>query len=185
MKCRCPQCGHAAELIHFANEEAARQAVYLVAGLPKSLGQLSLRYIGLFKPTERSLSWERTLNLLKPLKADIDAAQITRHGRIWAAPEGLWHKALTSTISQAETGKVKLPLKNHNYLYEIISSEQNSVEAKAEQAIEEKRQQAQHRKSAPEPTKVEQTDEDKAAGEQAMQEVFKQLKAKRKSGGNP
>lgn len=182
MKCRCPQCGHAAELIHFTNEESARQAVYLVAALPKSLGQLTLRYIGLFRPTQRSLSWDRMLKLLRPLAADIDAGRIERHGRIWSAPERLWHKALTATLDQAEINKVKLPLKNHNYLYEIICSEQNSIEAQAEQKIEEQRQQAQHRKKQPENNN--QTAEDKAAGEEAMQQAFEQLRAKRQHGGN-
>ena len=151
MKLRCPNCGHAASILDFANEEAARQCVYLAADLPKPLGKLLMRYIGLFRPATRSLSWERTLKLMQQLKSDIDQGRIQYNGRIWPAPDGLWHKALNTMIDQADQQKLQLPLKNHNYLYTIISSEQNSAEARAEQKIEEKRQQAKHRETPKQP----------------------------------
>lgn len=146
MKLRCPNCGHAASILDFANEQAARQVVYLAADLPKPLGKLVMRYIGLFRPAQRSLSWERTLKLIHSIKANIDASRIEYKGRIWAAPDILWHKALTTIIEKSQQPDgLMLPLKNHNYLYTIISSEQNSIEAKQEQKIEEKRQQLRHR----------------------------------------
>ena len=165
MKLRCPSCGHAASILDFANEEAARQCVYLAADLPKPLGKLLMRYIGLFRPATRSLSWERTLKLMQQLKSDIDQGRIQYNGRIWPAPDGLWHKALNTMIKQADQQKLQLPLKNHNYLYTIISSEQNGVETRDEQKIEEKRQQAQHRKTvtnAEQPT--EQSEQTKEIG---------------------
>lgn len=181
MKLRCPNCGHAAELVHFANEEAARHVVVLVAGLPKSIGPLSLRYIGLFKPTQRSLSWDRTFKLLRVLKVDIDAGRIERHARIWVVTEQDWVDAMTTTLERADIGKVKLPLKNHAYLYEILSSKANSAEAREEQKIEEKRQQAQHRITPVKQQPV-QSKQDKAAGDSAMQQAFKQLGITRKHG---
>ena len=181
VKLRCPHCGHAADLRDFANEQAARQVVLIMADLPKSLGRLSLHYIGLFKPAQRSLSWERTLKLLQQLQADINQGRIERHGRIWAAPESLWHQAFTIMLDKASANGLTLPLKNHAYLYEIISSSQSSQEAKAEQEIEQKRQQAQHR--SPKKTTPAQTEADKAAGDQAMREAFDQLKLTRKNGG--
>ncbi|MGE4501958.1 MAG: hypothetical protein AB7D03_03710 [Thiomicrospira sp.] len=177
MKLRCPNCGHGAGLLDFANEEAARQTVLLVADLPKSLGRLSLRYIGLFKPTQNSLSWERSLKLLQSLKHDIDRAQIDRHGRIWPAPESHWVQAFNLVIEKAEAKTLKLPLKNHAYLYEIISSQQNAAEAHAEQAIEKKRQAVRER-----PAKKAQPvadDVDKQIGEQAMNQIFQTLGRKR------
>ena len=173
MKLRCPNCGHAASILDFANEQAARQVVYLAADLPKPLGKLVMRYIGLFRPAQRSLSWERTLKLMQQLKTDIDAGRIEYKGRIWAAPDGLWHKALTTMIEKSEQQDgLMLPLKNHNYLYTIISSEQNSIEAREEQKIEEKRQQAQHRKTV---TAIEQpneqTEQTKEIGDAVLAEL--------------
>ena len=177
MKLRCPACGHSADLLDFANEQAARQVVLMVADLPKSLGRLTLRYLGLFKPTQKSLSWERTLKLLQPIKADIEAARIERHGRIWAAPEAYWLHAFTTVIEKAETQTLKLPLKNHGYLYEVISSQQNAAEAHAEQKIEKKRQASRPRLPHRETPKVDDTA--KQIGDQAMSQIFKTLGKKR------
>lgn len=173
MRLRCPNCGHAAGLFDFANEESARQAVYLAADLPKSLGKPVMRYIGLFRPAERHLRWDRILKLLQQLKTDIDAGRIERHSRIWPAPEANWSMALNTVLEKADNGTLKLPLKNHGYLYEIISSEQNSIETREEQKIEEKRQQAKHR--APKKQTVIQTEDDKTAGAEALNLAFKQL----------
>ena len=180
MKLRCPHCGHAASITDFANEDAARKAVYLAADLPKSLGKPVMAYIGLFRPASRSLSWERVLKLLQALKTDIDAGRIERHSRIWAAPEGLWHQALSTTLEQAEQGKLKLPLKNHGYLYEIISSQQSSIEAREEQKLEEKRQTAQHRAKKPAPKS--QTKQDQNAGKTALNSALNSLGIKSKFG---
>lgn len=171
MKLRCPRCGHSASLQDFANEEAARKAVLLAADLPKSIGYLTLRYVGLFRPSTRSLSWERTLKLMQQLKVDIDRARIERHGRIWHAPEALWHEGFTVMLARAESDDLRLPLKNHAYLYEIISAKQNSAEAREEQKLEEKRQQAQHRKQPVPTVKPKKDDANIQAAEMTMQSI--------------
>lgn len=181
MKLRCPHCGHSAGLTDFANEEAARKAILLAADLPKSIGYLTLRYVGLFRPSQRSLSWERTLKIMQQLKVDIDRAKIERHSRIWHAPEALWHEGLTVMLARADSGDLRLPLKNHAYLYEIISAKQNSAEARQEQQLEQKRQQLQHRVKKPQTYQPSQAD--KTAGEQAMQQAFNCIKVKRQRGG--
>lgn len=182
MKLRCPHCGHTAGIIEFANEEAARQAVYLAADLPKPLGKLVMRYIGLFRPAERHLRWDRVLKLMQELKTDIDAARIERHSRIWPAPEAAWADALTAMLEKADNGTLTLPLKSHGYLYEIISSAQNSIETREEQKQEEKRQQAQHR--APKKAEQPRTTDDLNAGEVALKSAFETLGLRRKNGGN-
>lgn len=179
MKLRCPHCGHAASLLNFASEQAARQTVLLVADLPKPLGKPVLQYIGLFRPAQRSLSWDRTLKLLNQLKTDIDRGKIERHSRIWPAPEPAWHNAINAMLLKADTNTLKLPLKNHGYLYEIISSQQSSVEAKDEQRLENNRMAQRTRPKAP--TLPILTDVDKQAGESSMNQIFEHLKIKKKS----
>lgn len=176
MKLRCPNCGHAAGILDFTNEESARQAVYLAADLPKPLGRLVMRYIGLFRPAQRSLSWDRTLKLMQQLKVDIDAGRIERHSRIWPAPEATWSMALNTVLEKADNGTLKLPLKNHGYLYEIISSQQSSIQAREEQKLEEKRQQAQHRAPKAQTKQPDyQSDAARQAGAMALDAIHKTL----------
>lgn len=178
MKLRCPSCGHAAGMIEFSNEESARQAVYLASDLPKPLGRLVMRYVGLFRPAARSLSWDRTLKLMQQIKVDIDAGRIERHGRIWPAPEGLWHKAITSVLEKAETQTLTLPLKNHGYLYEIISAEQNAIEAHHEQKKETQRQQ-KTQVNNPQKAAPQLSVEDHQVGNHEMSEIFAIVNKKR------
>jgi len=181
MKLRCPNCGHAAAMIDFSNEESARQAVYLASNLPKPLGRLIMRYIGLFRPATRSLTWDRTLKIMHQLKTDIDAGRIERHNRIWQAPENLWHKAFTTILEKSDSQTLKLPLKNHGYLYEIISSEQNSLEAHEEQKNENKRQSLRNRPVA---KKVDvATEQSKQLGTSTLQAIFKNKKFKKAQSG--
>ena len=177
MKLKCPHCGHGASIIDFANEESARQAIYLAADLPKTMGRLMLQYIGLFRPSTRSLSWDRTLKLMQQLKADIDRGKIERHSRIWPAPEAQWCNAFTIMLNKAQAGTLTLPLKNHGYLYEIIASAQNTAEATIENKKEQQRQQktAKPRKTVTKDL----TKFDRQVGEHSMTQIFKHLKIKK------
>ncbi|WP_111747649.1 hypothetical protein [Salinisphaera orenii] len=147
MKQCCPECGHVAPLTAFAAEADAREALAIAMRLPGQLGDSVLRYLALFRPAKRALAWSRALKLLGQLATDIDRGYISRHGRDWAAPVDAWRDALHTVVSQREA--LTLPLKDHSYLYEIICRGANRVEAKAEQAVEDKRR--ARKRGAPEP----------------------------------
>jgi hypothetical protein len=130
----CPSCGAEHDLLAVLNAEAARGPLgeLLLAVLPHA--RPLLRYVALFKPASRRLSQERTAKLLLPLLADMKAAVITHKGRPWQAPSAVWLHALEVVAQQAD--KLTLPLTNHAYLYSVIASSADKVEAVAERQAE-------------------------------------------------
>ena len=119
MRLTCPCCGATLSLEALLNDVAARQAVATALALPAALGPRLLRYLGLFRPAQRSLTWDRAASLLAELQTMIDAGHIRRHGRSWPAPHAAWQTALDTVL---ERKNLTLPLKSHGWLYEVISN---------------------------------------------------------------
>lgn len=131
MRMTCPACGAVTSLDALLGHEAARSA--LVQALEQTpAGRRLVRYIALFRPAERALSWDRTANLLGELLDWMRAGRIERNGRLWAAPEAVWTSALDEILAQRDAGKLRTPLKSHGYLLEIITGQANKAEAAAE-----------------------------------------------------
>lgn len=139
MRLTCPCCGATLSLEALLNDTAARQAVATALSLPADLGPRLLRYLGLFRPAQRSLTWERAAGLLTELQALIAAGQITRHGRHWPTSPATWSAALDEMLDRRPN--LTLPLKGHGYLLEILAGMANSAEAQHEQRIEDQRRQ--------------------------------------------
>jgi len=114
----CPCCGAAYGLEVLLADRAAREAVVAALALPSALGERLLRYVGLFRPRERALSWDRAARLLTELQAAINAAQIERDGRVYPAPVEYWKQAIDQMVDGRD--RLTLPLKSHGYLFEII-----------------------------------------------------------------
>lgn len=139
MRLTCPCCGATLSLEALLNDTAARQAVATALALPAGLGPRLLRYLGLFRPAQRSLTWERAAHLLNELHGLIDAGEIRRHGRPWRVSEADWAAALDELLDRRP--KLTLPLKGHGYLLEILAGLANHTEAQHEQQIEDQRRQ--------------------------------------------
>ena len=136
MRLTCPCCGATLSLEALLNDVAARQAVATALSLPANLGPRLLRYLGLFRPAQRSLTWDRAAALLAELQTMITAGHIQRNGRRWPAPPAVWQAALDAIL---ERNNLTLPLKSHGYLLEIIAGMVNRAEAQQEDQIEEQR----------------------------------------------
>ncbi|MFX6668105.1 DUF2752 domain-containing protein, partial [Acinetobacter baumannii] len=52
----------------------------------------------------------------------INAHQIKRGHHSYPAPKAAWIWAINTMLERRDQGKLQLPLKNHGYLYEVISS---------------------------------------------------------------
>lgn len=137
MRLTCPACGATHSLESLLADTHAREAVSTALALPAGLADRVLRYLSLFRPPQRALSWDRAAKLLAELNTDIAAGQIKRDGRIWAAPLAIWIQAFDATLDARS--KLVLPLKNHGYLYAIIAGIGSSAEARAEAKIEAQR----------------------------------------------
>lgn len=136
MRLICPCCGGTFSLEIALNEADARQSVARAMALPAGLGPGLLRYLGMFRPAQRSLPWPRVAKILEELLTMIDAGQIQRNGRLWPAPIATWKAALDEI---ADRRSLDLPLKSHGYLLEIIAGISNKAEAVAEAEEEQRR----------------------------------------------
>lgn len=135
MHLTCPACGAVHSLDAVLAHEAARSALVRALGLTP-LGRRLVRYLALWRPAKRALSWERTAALLEELLDMVEAARIDRHGRAWPAPQDYWVMAIDEIIARRDAGQLRTPLKSHGYLLEIIAGLGDRAEAQAERGRE-------------------------------------------------
>lgn len=131
MKTRCPNCGAVMSLDALMAHEAAREALALVFALSGRLGTAITRYIGLFRPASRELSMDRVAKLLRDIVPDIQRGEIERNGTTHPAPVEAWIAAIDQALVARETGRLKMPLTSHGWLYEVIASQRVSAGAPA------------------------------------------------------
>ncbi len=143
MQLTCPICFARYAIEAAFTDDDARRAVAAALKMPAPLGDLILRYIGLFRAPKRALSWDRAARLIEELLAPMQAGRIERHGRTWAAPLEAWRAALADMLDRRD--KLQLPLKGHGYLFEIVTAQANKTEAQAEAKNEEQKRSRAHR----------------------------------------
>lgn len=120
MKTRCPCCGAENSLDALLANEEARQAIWAVAQVSGELGRLAVQYVALFRPTKTTLTFDRMAKLLNELLPDIQRGAIYRDRVEYIAPPEAWIHSFREILNRRNS--LKLPLKSHGYLYEIISS---------------------------------------------------------------
>ncbi|TCS70749.1 hypothetical protein EDC61_11476 [Sulfuritortus calidifontis] len=112
MRLRCPVCHAEAALEAWAEDEAAREMMGLLAGLDAALGRALAAYLGLFRSKSRALSWERAVRLAREVLA-------------LGLEEAVLSQALSDTVEamrvKREAGDIR-PLENHNYLKRVAES---------------------------------------------------------------
>ena len=84
------------------------------------LGEALIRYLGLFRPAKSSLTFDRVATLLGELTPMIQAGKIKRGGVECDAPVEAWIYAINQMMANRQA--LKLPMKSHGYLLEIIAS---------------------------------------------------------------
>lgn len=132
MRLTCPCCGCVASAEAWLADSDAREALRLALSLPGSLGPSLLRYLSLFRPARRALGWDRALKLLRELEEPIRTGSLQRHGRPWAAPLAVWQAALDQVLAARDEGRLKLPLKSHGYLFEVVVGLSGRAEGREE-----------------------------------------------------
>lgn len=121
MKTRCPCCGAENSLDALIAHEGARQAMWAVAQVGGEVGKLAVQYIALFRPAKTALTFERMAKLLSELLPDMERGAISRNGLEYPAPPEAWLYGFRELLARRNVGSLKLPLKSHGYLYEVIS----------------------------------------------------------------
>ena len=126
MNIKCPNCGAVHSLDTLINDAEASAVLKAVLEMDAELGKAAIRYIGLFRPAKSQLSWARTAKLLNELLPMIKAQEAARDGVCFPAPAEAWIHGFNETVNARDQGRLKLPLKSHGYLLEIISQWQGS-----------------------------------------------------------
>lgn len=126
MNIKCPNCGAVHSLDSLINDAEASAVLRTVLEMDAELGKAAIRYIGLFRPAKSQLSWARTAKLLSELLPMIKAQEAARDGVCFPAPTEAWIHGFNETVNARDQGRLKLPLKSHGYLLEIISQWQGS-----------------------------------------------------------
>jgi len=122
MKARCPGCGASMSLEVLLANEATRDVWLAAFKLAGPIGQALVRYLTLFRPSQRELSMDRAAKLLGELLPDLQAQRISRDGVVYEAPLDAWVWAIDQALTARDAGRLKLPLKGHGWLYEVISN---------------------------------------------------------------
>lgn len=170
MHLTCPCCAARFPVEAALTDDAARVAVAAALKLPAPLGDLTLRYLGLFRPAQRALAWDRAAKLLQELLEPIQAAQVRRNGCDWAAPLELWRQGLEQVLEARE--RLTLPLKGHGYLFEVVAGMASKSKGAAEVKAEKQRA---YRPSAGKPERVAKVI-DRAAVQAVMEGMRKVIK---------
>lgn len=122
MKTKCPACGATCSLDALLGHSDASQAFMASLNLTGDLAKPLVKYLAMFRAENRDLTFERTAKLINELAGDINAKCIQRNRMTYPAPKAAWVWAINTMLERRDQGKLQLPLKNHGYLYEVISS---------------------------------------------------------------
>ncbi|MDU4437094.1 MAG: hypothetical protein E7I68_01005 [Neisseria sp.] len=126
MNIKCPNCGAVHSLDSLINDADASAVLRAVLEMDAEMGKAAIRYVGLFRPAKSQLSWARTAKLLNELMLMIKAQEAVRDGVSYPAPAEAWLHGFNETVNARDQGRLKLPLKSHGYLLEIVSQWQGS-----------------------------------------------------------
>ena len=121
MKVKCPACGASASLEVLIAHDDARSLIVALTGISDDTAKAALRYLGLFRPAQKDLSWARAAKLLAELVPMIQAAQITRKHKSYPAPREAWIWAFNRCIEARDLGKLQTPLTGHGFLLENLT----------------------------------------------------------------
>lgn len=110
---RCPVCHTNIHLDALIQDQAGRDLLGDVAGMPDFIARPLLSYIGLFRPLKSDLSNSRALRLVREITDEYKA-------------DHLLASALIETVNKLREKRIQFqdvkPLANHNYLKQVYKS---------------------------------------------------------------
>lgn len=119
MKLRCFACGAMGSAEAFTNDSIARELLAVATNLPHPLPPIILNYLAMFRPEKTMLTWPKALRLTKDLAALVATGTVQVEKKAARpCPPRLWAQAIEQVIERRD--RLSLPLKNHNYLKQIV-----------------------------------------------------------------
>ena len=147
MRLTCSACGAHGSIELFTADAEARSALAQAAGLPGGVGAVAVRYIALFRPAKRGLTWDRVCRLLGEISAMVEAGQVERHGKAIPVTTTMFASAMQRVVDQRE--RMDLPLTSHGYLITILAGDAPREAARLEQQTEDEKRSASARRRGP------------------------------------
>lgn len=138
MLIKCPSCGSQNSLDSLIDDEPAAQALMLALKLTP-VGRSLVKYLGLFRPEKKQLSWSKVAKLLGELTPLIEAQRIERNGIAHAVPLAVWESSITKVLEARDAGRLTTPIKTHGYLFEVIVTEVVRSQADKETRVQAKK----------------------------------------------
>lgn len=120
MKTRCPCCGAENSLDALLAHDEARDAMLALMQAGGETARLAVQYVALFRPKQTALTWGRMAKLLNELLPDMQRGVIERDRVAYPAPPEAWAYGFREMLAKRHAGSLKLPLKSHGYLYEVM-----------------------------------------------------------------
>lgn len=122
MKVKCPACGASMSLDVLVGHDEARAALVELSGISDELVRGCLKYLGLFRPAEKDLTFARVAKLLGELRPLMQAGEISRNRQSYPAPREAWLWAFEQVLAARDAGRLnRLPLTTHGFLYETLT----------------------------------------------------------------
>ncbi len=122
MLIRCQCCGASQSLDAAICGDEAHRAIAALSALDSALFNPVLRYLGLFRPAKTKLTFTRTAVLLDELLPKMQAERVDYDGQTYPAPPAAWVWAIEQVLAARDRQDLGTPLKNHRYLYKVITS---------------------------------------------------------------
>ena len=130
----CPSCGATASACAWENDIAAREAMQAVIALPAPVAKVTLGYLSLFRPLERALTWKKVKKVVGELSALVATGYLQVQGKpARSCPPQFWATGMEQMIERSAT--LQRPLKNHNYLRQIVWQLADQADAQQEQKV--------------------------------------------------
>ena len=123
MKTKCPNCGYQSDIDGLIRLMSGGEAFITAFDVPCELKQPLLKYLGLFRnPTGHDLTWDKLTKIIGELVPAIRAKKVTFNKQVFDAPKEAFIWGIEQVMKQFGEGKLKLPLKNHHYLFAVMQS---------------------------------------------------------------
>lgn len=149
MRLTCPRCGQGYALREALQDDDWRALVDHLVSLPAAVQRPLLDYLALFAPAKQQrLQPARACRLLDQIAPQIRDARVTRNGVSYVVPADTWAAAMRYLVD-TPPATLKLPLKSHGYLLQILADKAERLAAADERAREEARRARAHIDAGP------------------------------------
>ena len=114
----CPSCGATHSADAWENDVKIRKTLQATCTLPAEVSRVLLPYLGLFRPEKRALTWTKSLKIIGELQQLIAQGHIQVQGKVSRpCPPRIWAQGMEQMSARTDLSR---PMKNHNYLRQIV-----------------------------------------------------------------